>query len=170
MYASVSEICLSLQLSVKVKGCVCFALEKISSEIQTENETYGYIWSTWICFAKPTSLKPTRLSVLERDLMLCGASASTPCPSICMQVTTMASCIELDLKFILFCMHVISLSFWIELNLIFTFFCMQVITMCSVMSWTLYSHSSACRWPPWRSGGIWSSTSYACRWPSWSFG
>ena len=42
---------------------VCFALEKISSEIQTENGTYGQIWSTWICFAKPTSSKPTRLSV-----------------------------------------------------------------------------------------------------------
>ena len=54
---------------------VCFALEKISSEIQTENGTYGHIWLTWICFAKPTSLKPTRLSVLERDLMLCGARA-----------------------------------------------------------------------------------------------
>ena len=54
---------------------VCFALEKISSEIQTENGTYGQIWSTWICFAKPTSSKPTRLSVLERDLMLCGARA-----------------------------------------------------------------------------------------------
>ena len=54
---------------------VCFALKKISSEIQTENGTYGQIWSTWICFAKPTSSKPTRLSVLERDLMLCGARA-----------------------------------------------------------------------------------------------
>ena len=88
------------------------------------------------------------------------------CPSICMQVTTMASCIELDLMLALWCMHLISLAFWIELNMIFTFFCMQVITMCSVMSWTLYSPSSACRWPPCRSGGIWSSTSSACRWPS----
>ena len=32
----------------------------------------------------------------------------------------------------------------------------------SEMSWTLYSTSSACRWPPMRSGGICSSTSSAC--------
>ena len=43
------------------------------------------------------------------------------------------------------CMHLISLAFWIELNMIFNLFCLQVITMCSVMSWTLFSPSSACR-------------------------
>ena len=54
----------------------------------------------------------------------------------------------------------------------------------SEMSWTLYSTSSACSWPPMRSGGICSSTSSACsegsltlsspssacRWPSWCSG
>ena len=62
---------------------------------------------------------------------LSGARASTPCPSLFMQVTTTASCIELNLIFTLFCMQVISLAFWIELDLIHTFFFMQVITMWS---------------------------------------
>ena len=171
MHASVSEICLSLQLSVKVKGCMILLLRRLVQKSRLKMwlvDTSEMVDMDMLC--KTYLIEANQTISARKDLMLRGPLSSTPCPSLCMQVTTMASCIELVLMFTLFWMHVISLAFWIELNLIFTFFCMQVITMCSVMSWTLYSTSSACRWPPWRSGGICSSPSSACRWPSWRFG
>ena len=84
-------------------------------------------WSTRVCFAKPTPLKPTRLSVRERDLMLWGARASFPCPSL-----------------IRWAPWVPALSWtWCSPSSACVWSPWR-----SGFSWTLFSPSSACRWSP----------------------
>ena len=65
MHASVSEICLSLQLSVKVQRMyVLFQKSRLKMGPVDTSGQHEYAL---------LSLKPTRQSVLERELMLCGA-------------------------------------------------------------------------------------------------
>ena len=115
-----------------------FALEKISSEIQTENVTCGHIWDELDFVFNLFCLQVTS-NAFWRDLffnffcMFWGEFDSI-FTFFCMQVTLMMFWIEFDLLFAFFYMQLITKVFCIVLDNISTFFCMQLIT---IVFWTV---------------------------------
>ena len=157
MHATVLESFLSLQRTVKVKGCIFCSLlystllKKNSSEIKKENVSCGHIWDgyalqkTYHCF-HPFPLHASDhhgvLWWVELDLFFFSCRWPLWCSGVRWTWSSPFSASR----------WMTWLS-WLSCTLSSPSFASRWPPWCSGLSWTISSPSSVWRWPPWRSGG-----------------